>query len=354
MPIPYNLVSRDTQRSLEEFSDQFKQALVLADVIDWSDFGLSYTLSSVAGKVTFPLPIDAAGYREFKGDAKYRKLYERSMSFTTKQWQDGVQMQAIEIEAPDFAGWAQAPDNMAREWKRLPMLMLASLLQGPAPATNAPAAYVGPLLDLYRDRDSNTASTINWFSTAQQANVFDPAVGTFSNLRTTTVANITSGAFMDDLYTYAMSVVGPNGKPLDVTVEGSTILTPTTYTRTFKKLLEQDTLLTAVSNAGVQGASANVVAAGLRKNIDFGQVSYQECREFNITNGWDQVFFVVLGGATELYPWVALTDGAPEEALFDKSSEFYKETSAVKIGYKGNANVGAAMPHRIVRYQVTG
>jgi hypothetical protein len=44
--------------------------------------------------------------------------------------------------------------------------------------------------------------------------------------------------------------------------------------------------------------------------------------------------------------------GAEEERLFDKSSEFYKNTGKVKVGYLGNANVGAAMPHRIVRYQI--
>lgn len=354
MSQPYFQVSRDCARSLEEFSDRFRTAMVLADPTDWSDLGLSYTLANVAGTATFPLPIDAAGYKEFKGDIKYRRLYERSMSFRTKEWSDGVEEQSRVIESNDFNGWAEAPSNMAREWKRLPLLMLAALLQGTAPGTNAPAAYVGPLLDLYKDRDSNTASTINLFATTQQANVFDAAVGTFSNLRTTTHAAIASGAFFDDLYAYAASVVGANGKPLDVSVAGSKILTPTTLTREFKHVLETDTLVTAISNAGVQGAVSGVVAAAPRKNIDFGQVTGQECKEFSVANGWDQVFFVVLGGNPGLYPWVALSDAAPEERVFDKSSEFYKDTNKVKIGYIGNANVGAAMPHRIVRYQITG
>lgn len=358
MSQPYFQVSRDAARSLEEFSDAFRGALVLADPLDWSDLGLSYTMANAAGTVTFPLPIDAAGYKEFEGDIKYRRLYDRSMSFRTKQWSDGVEEQVIIIENDRFSGWVDAPGNMAREWKRQPLLMLAQMLQGPDPATNAPAAYVGPLLDLYRDRDSNTASTINLFSASQQCNVFDAGVGVFSNLRTTTHAQIASGAWADDLYTYTASVLGPNGKPLNgVTVAGTELLLPTSLTREFKKVLEQDTLITAISNAGVQNPASpgtSIITSQTRKNIDFGQINGREVKEFSIANGWDQVFFAVLGGNTELRPWVALSDASPEERIFDKNSEFYKNTNKVKIGYIGNANVGAAMPHRIVRYQITG
>lgn len=357
MSQPYFEVSRDAARALEEFSDQFRGALVLADTADWSDLGLSYTLAKAAGTATFPLPIDAAGYKEFEGDIKYRRLYGRSLSFRTKQWTDGVEEQAIVIENDQFSGWADAPANMAREWKRLPLLLLAQLLQDAAPATNAPGAVFGPLLDLYRDRDSNTASTIHLFSNAHQANVFDASVGLFTNDRTTTHAKIADGTWVDDLYTYAASVLGPNGKPMPVTVDGTTVLTPTSLTREFKKSIENDTLITAISNAGVQSPAApgtSIVAAAQKRNIDFGQIKGQEVKEFSIANGWDQVFFAVLGGNPSLYPWVVLTDTAPEERIFDKNSEFYKNTDKVKIGYIGNANVGAAMPHRIVRYTITG
>src|SRR6185369_8312252 len=109
MSQPYFQVSRDAARALEEFSDQFRSALVLTEPDQWDDLGLSYTLANAAGTVTFPLPIDAAGYKEFEGDLKYRRLYTRSMSFRTKQWADGVEEQANVIENDQFNGFADAP-----------------------------------------------------------------------------------------------------------------------------------------------------------------------------------------------------------------------------------------------------
>lgn len=353
MSIPYQQISKDASRAIEEFSDQFSTALVLAEPDNWDDLGLSYSLANAAAQVTFPLPIDAAGYKEFKGEIKYRSLYTRSMSFRTKEWSDGVREKARVIESDQFSGWLQAPQNMARAWRQLPLTLLAALLQGDAPATNAPAAYTGPLLDLYKDKDSNTASTRTLFADDHPVNIFEPAYGTFDNLRTTTHADLLNGNWFKDLASYAASVRGANGMPLDVTVTGATILAPTSFTHELKSYLENDTLITAVSNAGVQNATSNVVAAANRKNLAYGLVTPREVKEFSVANGWDQVFFVVLGGNPELYPWVALSDSAPEERLFDKSSEHYRNTGEVKVGYIGNANVGAAMPHRIVRYQFT-
>ncbi len=353
MSTPYQQISKDASRAIEEFSDQMRDSLALIEPDNWDDYGLSYTLQNAAAQVTFPLPIDAAGYKEFKGEIKYRQLYTRSMSFRTKEWSDGVREKARVIESDQFSGWLQAPQNMARAWKQLPLTLLAAMLQGDAPGTNAPAAYTGPLLDLYKDKDSNTASTRTLFADDHPVNIFEPAYGSFDNLRTTTHADLLNGNWFKDLALYAASVRGANGMPLDVSVSGAHILAPTSFTHELKAYLENDTLITAISNAGVQNASANVVAAANRKNLAYGLVTPHEVKEFSVANGWGEVFFVVLGGNPELYPWVALADGAPEERLFDKSSEHYKNTGEVKVGYIGNANVGAAMPHRIVRYQFT-
>src|SRR5690242_17338968 len=106
------LVSQDAQRALEEFSQEFSAALVQGAVEQWAKtLGLSRT--SKALKTTYPVPVSAAGYSEFKGDMKYRSLFEKSLELKPKTWQDGVAELASIIEAPDFTGWNDQPAAMA-------------------------------------------------------------------------------------------------------------------------------------------------------------------------------------------------------------------------------------------------
>jgi hypothetical protein len=46
--------------------------------------------------------------------------------------------------------------------------------------------------------------------------------------------------------------------------------------------------------------------------------------------------------------------GSLEEILHDKSSEMYKNTDRVAIGFRGRMNSAACLPHSIVRVQITG
>lgn len=350
MGTPYSQVSRGRARSLEEFSEAFRDALTLGEFDRWAaDFGTTETLANPAGTLTYPLPIDAAGYKEFKGDLKYRALYERFMSFRTKEWADGVQAPYIMTTAPDFMGWGNAPANMAYEWSRLPNVMVAAMLEA------------NPLLDLYRDQDSGTASARRLFASDHPGNVVTGEF-TFDNDQDVTVGQIVDGSWLDTLMPYARSIKGANGRPLGLRMGGSTCLVPPSRERLFKKALETDTLIRAVSNAGVPDADANVVAAVATNNIDFGSLKYRVIDEFTSgTNNaidnfdGDDIFYVILaGGSPALVPWVLVADGSPEERRFDVDSEFYRETSNVKVAMVGRANVGAALPQRIVRFHITG
>jgi hypothetical protein len=340
---PYLQVSRDAAQALTEFSDEFRSALTLADDFPiWSE-ALGYVRSTNALKTTFPIPVDAAGYKAFKGNMKYRSLYARSLSMFTTPWQDGVEALSEQVEAPDFLGWIEAPGNMAREWRRLPNLIVADLL--------AEGSLDGPILDFYTDRDSKTASTRRLFAGDHPYNVFKASVGSFDNRMTTTIANIRNGEFFKAVSKHFRTLKGANGKPLGLRMGGGEFLIPVDHEELFKEVLESDDLVRAVSSSGVLDATSNVVAAIPRNNIykgTFGRTVGEELAD------QDHFYAIAAGGDPGNVPWVVQKQAAPEEIVFDKTSERWKDTGMISIGYRGNMNANACLPHRIVRVQITG
>lgn len=339
---PYLQVSRDAAQHLTEFSDEFRSALTIAEDFElWSE-QLGSVRTTDALKSTFPIPVDAAGYKEFKGDMKYRKLYGRSLSMVTKPWQDGVEEDSDIIEAPDFIGWNEAPANMAREWRRLPNIIVADML--------AEGSGDGPILDFYADKDTKTASTRRLFATDHPFNIFKSSVGSFNNTMTTTVAEIRNGTFFKTVSEYFRKLKGPNGKPLGMKMGGGEFLLPVEREELFKEVLESDDLVRAVSNTGVVDATSNVVAAIPRNNIykgTFGRMTSDELAD------QDTFYAIAAGGDPANVPWIVQKEASPEEIVFDKTTERWKETNKVSVGYRGKMNSAGCLPHRIVRVRIT-
>jgi phage major head subunit gpT-like protein len=126
---PYDLVSRDAQTALTEFRTEFLGALEQGDVDTWAEtYGL--TVNSRALKTVYPIALYGALYKEFKGDVKYRSLSEKSIELTPKTWQDGVAELASVIEAPDFIGWGDQPDAMAKAALCIANELITELLEG--------------------------------------------------------------------------------------------------------------------------------------------------------------------------------------------------------------------------------
>lgn len=340
--IPQYQVSRDAARALEEFSDEFKGALALpSDLTLWAEqFGLVRRTDAL--KTTFPIPIHAAGYNEFKGDMKYRSLYHRSLSMTSKLWQDGVEEFAHIIETPDFVDWAGQPAAMALEWTRHPNLLAASML--------AQSSFDGPLLDFYRDPDSGTASTRRLFADDYPANVLQSGVGTIDNTIDVTVAEILSGTAFDNIQDRFASFKGPNGKKLGLKLTGGDILAPLARANLFRRALENDNVVNAITSSGTQRGTSSVVAALPENNTWKKAIKYTIADELES----DDYFYAIAAGRPGLHPWVIQVGSAPQEFVHDKNSEFYKSTLKVKIAYVGQANVAAALPHRIIRCHITG
>jgi len=341
MPLLKHTVgSRTATRAVEEFRTDFQNALVLAEPDLWvATIGLVVT-GDFFGPVTFPMPIDAAGYHKFKGEMKYRKLYDRSMSFTTEKWQDGVKEVADKVRMLNFLAWSEQPARMALEWKRMPNKVAAAVLES------------NPLLGLYANPETKAASTRAFFADDHPFNILQPELGSFDNDGTTTVAKIRSGEFYEEASQYYAGVNGPNGESLGLTLEGGFVLHNLYRQRLVERSLSDETVINAISNAGVPNATANVVAAVQDKNEWRGKVKPLLAKE--LTSASNNYLYTVAAGLPGAYPLVVLQGGSVEEFIHDESSEMYKTELSVAYSTVGDVNAGAAMPHTIKRWQITG
>lgn len=330
MATPYNAVSHDAAQALTEFSSAFDRALVATDpATTWAAlYGYVHTTNAI--KSTFPIPLDAPGYHEFKGDMKYRRLYERSLSMKTKTWQDGVEEYTKVIEAPDFIGWLNAPANMAREANRHPMKLVAAML------------HANPLLDLYREEfdGGSVASTLHLFDNTHPYNILDTSVGTFDNDQ----AAVEIGATMVEAVSLRFANRrAPNGERMGLRF--NTLLVPAALSEVAKNFFEPDTLALAVMNA----AGTEVVGGIPRNNRYKSQVNVVICDELQ-----DDNIVYALDATSTCSPWIIQTVGAPEEIRRDKDSDYWKSTLKVSIAYILEQAVAACLPHAIERITLTG
>jgi phage major head subunit gpT-like protein len=326
MATTYEILPRTVAQALQEFSDQFAGALALGDVEAWAE-QLGATGSSTAIKTTYPIPVFAAGYAEFKGNDKYRTLYSRTLSMRQKKWQDGVQVLADKIKAADFMGWGQQPAAMALEAQRLPNILVASLLKA------------NGNIDFYRDDELNVASARALFANDHPYNVFDSSVGSFDNdLSSASAIDATSVSTWKQHF---RNIKGPNGKPLGLQM--THLMVPPALEEEAKEFFEQDMLIVTIKEG-----SANVGGVAQR-NRHKGTVQLLVADELEDA---DIVYPMALN-KPGLVPWIVQRDSSPEEIIDDESSEMYKRTGHVAIAHRLNANAAACLPHAIARVQIT-
>jgi hypothetical protein len=65
----------------------------------------------------------------------------------------------------------------------------------------------------------------------------------------------------------------------------------------------------------------------------------------------DKIYFVARGASAK--PWIVQAGGTPEEKLFDASSEFCKRTGKVRVNYSLLMGVTAALPHPVLRVDLS-
>lgn len=310
----FDLVSRDAQRALEEFAQDFAAALTQSGVESWArDLGLYKP--SRALKTTFPIPVSAAGYAELKGDLKYRALFEKSLELKPKTWQDGVSELASVIEAPDFIGWTSEPSAMAAAALSLPNEIIAAALAANAECWDGETFFAG----------------------AHPYNVFKPSTGTYDNDftgagtdPTLTNLKLAKAAFRD--------IKGANGKPLGLRM--THLLAPAAQEETWKDLLEQDMVIQAIGDGSQFGPVGN------RHKGTVKVVISDELTD-------DSKFYPLALNKPGMYPWIVQDEGSPEEIRQDKTDALYKTTLKVGLAYILRGNGVLALPHCVQRWAGT-
>ncbi len=305
----FNLISSDAQRALEDFAQDFTLALTQPGVEQWAKENGLYRASR-ALRTTYPVPVSAAGYNEFKGDVKYRDVFQKSLSLTPKTWQDGVAELASVIEAPDFVGWTSEPAAIAAAASALLNQIIADALAANATCWDGSA----------------------FFADAHPYNVFDADIGTYDNDfagagTTLSTANIALAK------AYFRKIKAPNGKPLGLRM--THVLVPAALEETAKDRLEQDMVIQAVGST-----------YGAVDNRHKGTVKIIVSDELADDSKWYPLALNKPG----MVPWIVQDEGAPEEIRSDKTSHLYQTTLKVGVAYVLRGNGVLALPQCMQRW----
>jgi phage major head subunit gpT-like protein len=315
MGIPYHQVSGDAQIALTEFRRDFMMALSQGAVDAWAE-NLGATSTSRALATRYPVPVDGAGYVEFKGEMKYRSLYEKSIELKPKTWQDGVAELASVIEAPDFIGWPNQAQAMAQAALSLSNELVVTLLE----AGTSTVSW-----------DSITGAEY-FFDTGKPYNLFDTSIGTFDNsfLGGGTAFSAANVKLADKRF---REMKAANGKNLGLRL--THVLVPPALAWEAREVFQ---------NAQTVLVVGSDFAAG--ENLLRGYASVVEANELTSTTAW----YALALNKPGLYPWIVQTDGMPETIILDRSSHLYQ--SQLKLGMSSvrRAVAGLALGQCIQRY----
>jgi hypothetical protein len=328
----FNLVSRDAAAALTVFSSEFDQALELRQVNEWArKLGACLLInSSKSIKTTYPIPVSAAKYVLREGDFVMRSLYEKSLDMSSYEWQDGFAELAKILEAPDFVGFAGEPGRVAKKTLALPNKLVAAVLAGTASIPGAAAA-----LDFYKNT-GYSAKTL--FDDAHPVNIFDSTKGSFDNNLTVATASLNAN-YIGTLQNYFSTLLDPSGEFMGLAL--TDVIVPPSLEQQFKIILESDLMYNATLANG-----SNTMQAS--KNIYQGAVNLIVAPELTGST----VFYAIDRNGP---PFAILQDGGgtPEEIVYDKTSEMYKNTGKVGVKYVLSMACKAALPHAVAKITIT-
>lgn len=298
-------VPLDAQAAVIEYDAKFAQSLQGYP----EPIGYRYAYKSTGTSLVrrFHIPLDAAGYEEFKGTLPFRILSQKFFDVTIQKWADGVAEDADLVEAIDFNGFSTQPEVMARNAKMFPDDKLAEIINT---GENIALTWAG--------------AGVNFLDTAHPVSLIGGgASGTFQNWWSNTdltEANVTT------LMNALLTRTGANGRSLGL--KGLELLLPTALYEEGRRLVELPMLTGGESNP----------LFGRLKPVLWPQLD---------SSRWA----IVDNSRPELNPLIIVTGShgeTPETITHDKDSYLYK--SEMRVGFNAvlRMGFGPGMPHAIV------
>lgn len=342
MAKPLEQFSFDAQRALEQFSSAFQSSFASVDPdSEWARaFGLVESSDQLL--LTYPMSISAAGYNLRTGDDQARDMYERSLSITPVEWTDGVKVQKRRLQQNDFAvqAWTGEAAQMAIEAKRHANKLVAELL------------HANANLQLYKDSTLGTDAAIALFSSSHQVNIFDTSKGTFKNVLAGGGADFAGNAFDQAMLRAVLKhgrtgIKAANGTPRPTRY--TDVIVHPDWEQDARDFLESDLMRAVFLEGGVATQKNTQLTTNNRYKGLINLVVADELAQVSGVDP-DKIYFVDRNSRAK--PWI-LQAGSQEEVMFGPDSEYCKNTGLIKVNINMLMAATAALPHSILRVDLT-
>jgi hypothetical protein len=357
----FGFVSVDAQIALTEFGYDFLEAFKASPTPFAERLGL--VRFSQFLQTRFPMPVDAAEFREFYGEIGYRRLGHKSLTVTPGVWSDGVEELARVIEAPEFLGWMEAPGEQADDASALPDRLAAKML------------LAGKTTPSWEVDDGS----VMWFDKAHPINPMKPggggpanpisgqAAGTYPNLLVGMPLDFDSIRKVRAHFRKWPAVSGAKRRGLRLT---DILAHPDQEQQVMELRREKYVMRKSVDGAGqtvgyMFAPNENASEEDYAFNVWIGEeltesgVWYPMSLNRRGTKPWVIQRRLIPGGVGMPAGWTGTEAQPPAGGLFevivnDKASQKYKDTGLVSIGHKLEMGMALAHPWSTLRCEPSG
>lgn len=317
MPNPlytYDTLPSTSAAALREFDDRYIAALLAAEPSGWQD-QLGELAPTDAPMLTFPVSQLRTKYQKTLGESRFKSLQEKSFDLKAEEFDDGYEARLYDLFTKVFA---------YRNWQAAPARFVA-----------AEAAFRAAQVAALIEAGSSTACVdgANFFSTSHPANLFDGAVGTWSNLSSGGTDVVSVANLQTEVSAMQTAVLDENGDKMGVMPD--TILVPVSKFEALKNLLKKEQIASAAGTAS-------------ETNPYMNGFNIVPVREFTDANDWFLVDSKLI--TVGLKPWAVMRQNMPASLAmrhWDESSDFFKDTGKIKVSSHIWYGFGFAFPHAI-------